>query len=206
MPHEAKVGQTFTLDLDLEIDLVRRRPLGQGGRYRLLRQGRRLHDRSVLRPALSPDRSGRRLRGRCRADHLCAVRSVRVTIHKPHAPIAATFADVGVTLVARAVMVEALLALGGDVGHSRAIRRPAPLPCSATAKCAVDRALIRLSNAALGLDRPARISQCLHCGETTLSPGDLLARGLADRINVRPGPRPRKEKGPRTARHRPDRL
>jgi dihydroneopterin aldolase len=27
------------------------------------------------------------------------VRSVRVTIHKPHAPIAATFSDVGVTLV-----------------------------------------------------------------------------------------------------------
>ncbi|MGA6997359.1 MAG: dihydroneopterin aldolase, partial [Pseudolabrys sp.] len=27
------------------------------------------------------------------------VRSVRVTIHKPHAPIAATFEDVGVTLV-----------------------------------------------------------------------------------------------------------
>ena len=27
------------------------------------------------------------------------VRAVRVTIHKPHAPIAATFSDVGVTLV-----------------------------------------------------------------------------------------------------------
>ena len=28
-----------------------------------------------------------------------AVTSVRVTVHKPHAPIAATFADVGVTIV-----------------------------------------------------------------------------------------------------------
>ncbi len=27
------------------------------------------------------------------------VRSVRITIHKPHAPIAATFDDVGITLV-----------------------------------------------------------------------------------------------------------
>jgi len=27
------------------------------------------------------------------------VQSVKVTIHKPHAPIAATFSDVGVTLV-----------------------------------------------------------------------------------------------------------
>jgi dihydroneopterin aldolase len=28
-----------------------------------------------------------------------AVTSVRVTVHKPHAPIAATFSDVGVTIV-----------------------------------------------------------------------------------------------------------
>ncbi len=53
------------------------------------------------------------------------VQSVSVTIHKPHAPIAATFSDVGVTLRRtanrRCVMSEALLALGGNVGNSRAI-------------------------------------------------------------------------------------
>jgi len=30
--------------------------------------------------------------------HYPQVRRVRVTVHKPHAPIAATFADVGVTI------------------------------------------------------------------------------------------------------------
>ena len=31
-------------------------------------------------------------------DRFIAVSGVRVTVHKPHAPIAATFADVGVTI------------------------------------------------------------------------------------------------------------
>ena len=39
MPHEAKVGQTFTLDLMLDIDLGRRRALATRSRTRLLRQG-----------------------------------------------------------------------------------------------------------------------------------------------------------------------
>jgi len=32
-------------------------------------------------------------------DRFRQVRSVRITVHKPHAPIAASFADIGVTLV-----------------------------------------------------------------------------------------------------------
>jgi 7,8-dihydroneopterin aldolase/epimerase/oxygenase len=32
-------------------------------------------------------------------EHYPRVRSVRVTVHKPHAPIAATFDDVGVTIM-----------------------------------------------------------------------------------------------------------
>jgi dihydroneopterin aldolase len=99
MPHEAKVGQTFMLDLDLEIDLsaaarsdkvmdtvsydkvvdcVRETFCGQ--RFRLIEAAAGRVADSVL--AAFP-----------------RVRSVRVTIHKPHAPIAATFSDVGVTLV-----------------------------------------------------------------------------------------------------------
>jgi dihydroneopterin aldolase len=99
MAHEAKVGQTFMLDLDLEIDLsaaarsdkvvdtvsydkvvdcVRETFCGQ--RFRLIEAAAGRVADSVL--AAFP-----------------RVRSVRVTIHKPHAPIAATFSDVGVTLV-----------------------------------------------------------------------------------------------------------
>ena len=54
-----------------------------------------------------------------------AVTSVRVTVHKPHAPIAATFSDVGVTIVRkREAMAEALIALGGNVGDVRDTFRP----------------------------------------------------------------------------------
>ena len=99
MAHEAKVGQTFTLDLDLEIDLSAAARSDKvvdtvsydkvvdcaseafcAQRYRLIEAAAGRVADAVL--ATFPP-----------------VRSVRVTIHKPHAPIAATFDDVGVTLV-----------------------------------------------------------------------------------------------------------
>jgi len=99
MQHEAKVGQTFTLDLKLEIDLSeasRSDKLAHtvgydqvvavasrafcGRRYRLVEAAAGAVAEAVL-------------------DRFIAVVSVRVTVHKPHAPIAATFADVGVSLM-----------------------------------------------------------------------------------------------------------
>jgi 7,8-dihydroneopterin aldolase/epimerase/oxygenase len=99
MAHEAKVGQIFTIDLDLEIDLSAAARTDKvvdtvsydkvvdcvseafrGKRFRLIEAAADRVADSVL--AAFP-----------------RVRSVRVTIHKPHAPIAATFGDVGVTLV-----------------------------------------------------------------------------------------------------------
>ena len=99
MPHEAKVGQTFTLDLDLEIDLTAAARSDKvvdtvsydkvvdctaeafcGERFRLIEAAAG----SVADAVLAT---------------FARVRSVRVTIHKPHAPIAATFEDVGVTIV-----------------------------------------------------------------------------------------------------------
>ncbi len=99
MPHEAKVGQTFTIDLELEIDLstaARSDKVADTVSY----------DKVV--DCASAAFSGQRFRlieaaaGRVANAVLAAfppVRSVRVTIHKPHAPIAATFDDVGVTVV-----------------------------------------------------------------------------------------------------------
>jgi dihydroneopterin aldolase len=98
MPHEAKVGQSFSLDLELEIDL-----------------SAAAHSDKVV-DTVSYDKVvtcatevflGQRFRlieaaaGRVADAVLAAfprVRAVTVTIHKPHAPIAATFNDVGVTL------------------------------------------------------------------------------------------------------------
>ena len=124
MPYEGKVGQTFTLDLDLDHRSHRRRAFRQSCRHRLLRQGRRLRGARLLRAALPADRSRRRQGGRRSARRFPDRAKVEVTIHKPHAPIAATFSDVGVTLVRAQpfqAMTEALIALGGNVGDSRVI-------------------------------------------------------------------------------------
>jgi dihydroneopterin aldolase len=99
MAHEAKVGQCFGIDLELEIDLSAAAHSDKvmdtvsydkvvecasqvfcAQRYRLIEAAAGVVANAVL--AQFP-----------------RVSSVAVTIHKPHAPIAATFSDVGVTLM-----------------------------------------------------------------------------------------------------------
>ncbi|HKA81607.1 MAG TPA: dihydroneopterin aldolase [Xanthobacteraceae bacterium] len=98
MQHEGKVGQTFRLDLVLDMDLTgasRSDKLADtvgydqvvdvasrafcARRYRLVEAAAGAVAEAVL-------------------ERFPKVTSVRVTVHKPHAPIAATFADVGVTI------------------------------------------------------------------------------------------------------------
>jgi len=98
MQHEAKVGQTFRLDLVLTIDLAAAsrsdklkdtvsydmvvRTASQAfcaRRYRLVEAAAGAVADAVLE--------------RCPP-----VTRIRVTVHKPHAPIDATFDDVGVTI------------------------------------------------------------------------------------------------------------
>ena len=99
MEHEAKVGQTFFIDLVLDIDLTQASRSDKiadtvgydqvvdvasrtfcAERYRLVEAAAGAVAEAVLAA-------------------FQAVTLVRVTVHKPHAPIAATFSDVGVTLV-----------------------------------------------------------------------------------------------------------
>jgi dihydroneopterin aldolase len=99
MAYEAKVGQTFTIDIEIEIDLadaVRSDKVMDTVSY----------DKVV--DCASHAFCGQRFRlieaaaGAVAGAVLAAfprVRTITVTIHKPHAPIAATFSDVGVTLV-----------------------------------------------------------------------------------------------------------
>jgi dihydroneopterin aldolase len=99
MAHEAKVGQTFTIDLDLDIDLsdaARSDKVKDTVSY------------DQVADCASQAFCGQRFRlieaaAGCVADQILAtfprVRAIAVTIHKPHAPIAATFSDVGVTIV-----------------------------------------------------------------------------------------------------------
>jgi len=98
MQHEAKVGQTFMLDLVLDIDLAEAARTDQlkhtvsydmvvrtaseafcARRYRLVEAAAGAVADAVL-------------------DCCPPVRRIRVTVHKPHAPIAATFDDVGVII------------------------------------------------------------------------------------------------------------
>jgi dihydroneopterin aldolase len=98
MQHEAKVGQTFKLDLKLTIDL------GEASRSDKLRH---TVSYDTVVKAASEAFCARRYRlveaaaGAVAAallDGFPQVRAVAVTVHKPHAPIAATFDDVGVTV------------------------------------------------------------------------------------------------------------
>ena len=101
MQHEARVGQTFKLDLVLDLDLT------QASRSDKLADTVG-YDQVV--DAASKAFCAKRYRlveaaAGAVADAILSsfgtVASVRVTVHKPHAPVAATFSDVGVTLVRR---------------------------------------------------------------------------------------------------------
>jgi dihydroneopterin aldolase len=98
MQHEAKVGQTFKIDMLLDLDLTEASRTDKlahtvgydqvvdvatkafcGKRYRLVEAAAGAVAEAVL-------------------DRFHQVIAIRVTIHKPHAPIAATFDDVGVSI------------------------------------------------------------------------------------------------------------
>jgi 7,8-dihydroneopterin aldolase/epimerase/oxygenase len=98
MPHEAKVGQPFVLDLMLDIDLA------EASRTDTLKHT--VSYEQLVKTA-SDAFSARRYRlveaaagavADAVLDRYPLVQSIRVTVRKPHAPIAATFDDVGVII------------------------------------------------------------------------------------------------------------
>jgi 7,8-dihydroneopterin aldolase/epimerase/oxygenase len=99
MAHEAKVGQRFVIDLELAIDLS-----GAAASDKLVDT---VSYSSIIEAATRAftARSYRLVEAAAGAvaDAVLSafppVASVRVTVHKPHAPVAAIFNDVGVTLV-----------------------------------------------------------------------------------------------------------
>jgi dihydroneopterin aldolase len=96
MQHEAKVGQTFKLDLMLDIDLA------EASRSDMLKHT--VSYDKVVQTATEAFCSRRYRLVEAAAGAVAEavltrcpkVRSVRVAVHKPHAPITATFDDVGV--------------------------------------------------------------------------------------------------------------
>ena len=98
MQHEAKVGQTFQLDLVLDIDLT------EASRSDKLAHTVGYDQVVDVASAAFCERRYRLVEAAAGAvaeavlDRFPTVLSVRVTMHKPHAPIAAIFDDVGVVL------------------------------------------------------------------------------------------------------------
>jgi dihydroneopterin aldolase len=99
MPHEAKVGQPFVLDLALDIDLT--------DAAKSDKVADTVSYDQVVGTASEAFRAKRykliEAAGAAVAEAILAayprVTKVRVTVRKPHAPVAAVFDDVGVTLV-----------------------------------------------------------------------------------------------------------
>lgn len=99
MPHEAKVGQPFKLDLMLDVDL------NAASRSDMLKD---TISYEALVKTVSEAFCARRYRlveaaagavADTVLDRYPQIRRARITVRKPHAPIAATFDDVGVIIV-----------------------------------------------------------------------------------------------------------
>jgi dihydroneopterin aldolase len=98
MPHEGKVGQPFVLDLMLDIDLA------EASRTDKLKN---TVSYELLVKTVSEAFCARRYRlveaaagavADAVLDRYPAIHSIRITVRKPHAPIAATCDDVGVII------------------------------------------------------------------------------------------------------------
>jgi dihydroneopterin aldolase len=99
MQHEAKVGQSFKLDLKLDIDLTeasRSDKLAHTVDYdQVVTTASRAF---CARPYRLVEAAAGAV-AQAVLDGFPQVVSVQVTVHKPHAPIAATFADLGVSIL-----------------------------------------------------------------------------------------------------------
>jgi 7,8-dihydroneopterin aldolase/epimerase/oxygenase len=99
MEHEEKVGQRFVIDMELSIDLAlaaRTDKLADTVSYSAIVE-------TATRAFTSRNYRLVEAAAGAIADALLAafprVDAARVTVHKPHAPVAAVFADVGVTVL-----------------------------------------------------------------------------------------------------------
>src|SRR5262249_24099276 len=98
MQHEGKVGQTFHLDLVLDIDLTEASRSDRLVHTVGYDQVVEIASKAFCARRYPLVEAAARARADAVLERFSQVVGVRVTVHKPHAPIAATFADVGVTI------------------------------------------------------------------------------------------------------------
>jgi dihydroneopterin aldolase len=98
MEHESRVGQRFILDIELSLDLAdaaRSDKLADTVSYATIAE---TATRAFTARSHKLVESAAGVVADSILEHFARVTEVKVTVHKPHAPIAATFADVGVAL------------------------------------------------------------------------------------------------------------
>ena len=178
MEHETEVGQRFVIDLELSVDLSES--------SRTDRLSDTVSYSNVVATATAAFKNANyklleRAAGAV-ADAILAafprISAVKVTVHKPHAPIAAIFDDVGVVLTrtrqSPCAWLDALIALGGNVGDVRATFQKAIANICGMTQAAL---LARSSDYATppwGDEQQARfINACIEI-ETSLDPHALL--------------------------------
>jgi dihydroneopterin aldolase len=99
MPHEENVGQRFVIDLELSIDLA---PAGRSDKLADTASYSAIVDtatRAFTRESFQLVEAAAGVVAEALLVGFPKVSSVRVTVHKPHAPIAAIFNDVGVSIL-----------------------------------------------------------------------------------------------------------
>ncbi len=99
MPHEGKVGQTFMIDLALDIDLKAAARSDKVADTVSYDQVVDVASEAFCAQRFKLIEAAAGAVANAILARFPRVQTVRVVIHKPHAPIAATFADVGVELV-----------------------------------------------------------------------------------------------------------
>jgi dihydroneopterin aldolase len=99
MPHEENVGQRFVIDLELSIDLA---PAGRSDKLADTASYSAIVDtatRAFTRESFQLVEAAAGVVAEALLVGFPKVSSVRVTVHKPHAPIAAIFNAVGVSIL-----------------------------------------------------------------------------------------------------------
>jgi dihydroneopterin aldolase len=99
MEHESRVGQRFILDIELALDLTdaaNSDKLADTVSYAAIAE---TATRAFTARSHKLVESAAGVVADAILEGFARVTEIKVTVHKPHAPIAATFADVGVTLI-----------------------------------------------------------------------------------------------------------
>lgn len=99
MEHEATVGQTFLLDLELAIDLAEASRSDRIGSTVSYNEVVDCVSRAFCADRFRLVEAAAGVVADAILTHFPRITRVRVTVHKPHAPVAATFTDVGVSIV-----------------------------------------------------------------------------------------------------------